>query len=91
MHAALMQRDDHGNDVLPTIRRYDRDLLELLASRLGMPIIYGWLGDAWTPAAEAGMQRWLAENPQGRFGQHRYSLAEWGVTPHLQTLLDADG
>lgn len=47
MHAALMQRDDHGNDVLPTIRRYDRDLLELLASRLGMPIIAGWLGDLW--------------------------------------------
>jgi DNA-binding GntR family transcriptional regulator len=47
MHAALMQRDDHGNDVLPTIRRYDRDLLELLASRLGMPIIADWLGDLW--------------------------------------------
>jgi hypothetical protein len=44
--------------------------------------IYGWLGDAWTPEAEAGMQAWLRANPQGRFGRHQYSLAQWGFTEH---------
>jgi hypothetical protein len=47
MHGALAQRDDPGGDVLPTIRRYERDLLDLLAARLGMPVVTGWLGDLW--------------------------------------------
>lgn len=47
MHVALAQRDDPGGDVLPTIRRYERDLLDLLADRLGMPVIAGWLRDLW--------------------------------------------
>ena len=43
--------------------------------------IYAWLGDAWTPAAESGMRRWLTDNPQGRFGKHSYSLSQWGFSP----------
>lgn len=42
--------------------------------------VYAWLGDEWTPEAEAGMRTWLKDNPHGRFGVHRYSLAEWGFT-----------
>jgi hypothetical protein len=42
--------------------------------------IYSWLGDAWSPAAESGMRAWLEKNPQGRFGRHSYSLAEWGLS-----------
>ncbi len=45
-----------------------------------MKKIYRWLGDEWTPAAEEGMQQWLQENPQGRFGKHTYSLQEWGFS-----------
>ena len=45
-----------------------------------MKQIYDWLGDEWTPAAEAGMRAWLADNPQGRRGAHRYTLEEWGFT-----------
>lgn len=53
---------------------------DLMADPIGqMKRVYGWLGDAWSSAAERGMHGWLAENPQGRFGQHRYSLAEWGL------------
>jgi Sulfotransferase family len=40
--------------------------------------VYGWLGDEWTESAEVGMQAWLTDNPQGRFGSHQYSLEEWG-------------
>jgi hypothetical protein len=42
--------------------------------------VYAWLGDPFSHAAEAGMQGWLRENPQGRFGQHRYSLSQWEFT-----------
>jgi hypothetical protein len=41
--------------------------------------IYAWLGDDFTPQAEAGMTAWLAANPQGRFGSHSYSLEKWGL------------
>lgn len=47
MHAALTQRDDHGGDVLSTIRRYDRDLLDFLVDRLAMPVVAGCLSDLW--------------------------------------------
>jgi hypothetical protein len=54
---------------------------EMTADPLGqMKQIYAWLGDEWTPAAQAGMQAWLAENPQGRFGAHSYNLAQWGLS-----------
>jgi hypothetical protein len=42
--------------------------------------VYAWLDAAWTPAVEAGMQAWLHANPQGKFGKHSYSLAQWGLT-----------
>ena len=45
-----------------------------------MKKIYGWLGDPWTTAAQAGMTAWLTANQQGRFGRHSYSLSEWGFT-----------
>lgn len=56
--------------------------------------IYDWLGDPWTDEAEAGMQRWLASNPQGRFGKHEYALAQWGfdvpaLQPYFADYLDA--
>lgn len=42
--------------------------------------LYAWLGDDFTPRVEAGMTKWLAENPQGRFGQHAYGLEQFGLT-----------
>jgi len=54
---------------------------DLVADPLAqMKKIYAWLGDAWTDIAESGMKAWIEKNPQGRFGQHRYSLAQWGFT-----------
>jgi len=32
------------------------------------------------PAVERTMLGWLAANPQGKHGQHRYSLEEFGLT-----------
>jgi hypothetical protein len=42
--------------------------------------LYAWLGEALTPQALAGMQAWLAANPQGRFGKHAYGLDEFGLS-----------
>lgn len=42
--------------------------------------VYAWLGDDWTDEAAAGMQAWLDDNPQNRFGKHSYSLDDWGFS-----------
>jgi hypothetical protein len=41
--------------------------------------IYARLGEQLSPEAEAKMERFLAENPQGKRGRHRYSLADFGL------------
>jgi Sulfotransferase family len=43
--------------------------------------LYQALGDDFTPAAEASMSKWLADNPQDKFGKHEYKLAQYGLTP----------
>lgn len=54
---------------------------DLLADPLAqMRKVYRWLGDEWTEATEAGMQQWLLDNPQNRYGRHTYSLSQWGFS-----------
>jgi len=43
--------------------------------------LYAALGDDFTAEAEGSMQRWLDDNPQGKFGKHDYKLGEYGLTP----------
>jgi len=68
---------------------------DLVADPLAqMKRIYAWLGDAWSAPAESGMMAWLSANPQGRFGKHSYSLAQWGfskqdLTPYFSDYLRA--
>lgn len=45
-----------------------------------MKKVYAWLDDEWTDVAESGMRSWLDANPQGKFGKHSYSLADWGLS-----------
>jgi Sulfotransferase family len=42
--------------------------------------IYDFAGIEWTPSGEAAMHRWLAENPAGKHGTHRYELGDFGLT-----------
>ena len=57
---------------------------DMVADPIGqLKKVYGWLGDAWTPEAEAGMRGWLAHNPQNKRGKHSYSLEEWGLSRKL--------
>lgn len=61
-------------------RFYDQHYAELVRDPIAqMRALYDWLGDPFTPKAEAGMRAWLEENPQGRFGAHRYSLETYGL------------
>ncbi|MBV8485638.1 MAG: sulfotransferase [Verrucomicrobia bacterium] len=43
--------------------------------------IYARLGEQLSAEAEAKMERFLAENPQGKWGRHKYSLADFGLQP----------
>ena len=42
--------------------------------------LYDWAGDPLLPDVEQAMLGWLARHPQGRFGAHRYSLEQYGLT-----------
>ncbi len=60
---------------------YDLYYDDLVADPLAqMKKLYAFLGDDLSHDAERGMEAWLAQNPQGRFGKHSYSLAQWGFT-----------
>jgi hypothetical protein len=73
---AMNFRDKHGEDSVIDVH-YDA----LLTDPLGeMKKLYAALGDEWTPEAEAGIQGWLDDNPQGKFGKHEYKLAQYGLT-----------
>jgi len=56
--------------------------------------LYADLGDTLSPQAEAAMQAWLDENPQGKFGKHEYALDQYGLsvetlTPMFERYLSA--
>ena len=69
-------RDKHGEDKLIDVHYAD-----LTTDPIGvMKRVYAQLGDPFTPEAEAGIQGWLDENPQDKFGKHEYKLAQYGLT-----------
>jgi len=73
---AHAMRQEIGQD-----RIYDSHYADTMRDPIGqMRRLYAWLGDDFTPEAEAAMSAWLAENPQGKFGQHEYQLAEFGLS-----------
>jgi len=41
--------------------------------------LYAALGDPFTAEAESAMRRWLANNPEDKFGRHEYKLAQYGL------------
>ncbi len=71
----LDYRDAHGEDSI-----IDVHYAALRDDPLGqMKALYAALGDEWTREAEEGMSRWLAANPQDKFGRHEYRLAQFGL------------
>jgi len=42
--------------------------------------LYEFLGEEFTPAARARMQKWRAETPREKHGDHRYDPADFGLS-----------
>ena len=42
--------------------------------------IYDYFGLALSDAAEVAMHAFRADNPQGKHGEHRYALDQWGLS-----------
>ena len=69
-------RDRHGEDKVIDVHYAD-----LLSDPVGeTKKLYAKLGDEWTPQAEAGIQGWVNDNPQDKFGRHEYKLAQYGLS-----------
>ncbi len=69
-------RDKFGED-----RVIDVHYADLLNDPVGETRkLYAKLGDEWTSEAEAGVQRWVNDNPQDKFGRHEYKLAQYGLS-----------
>jgi hypothetical protein len=70
-----------ARDALGEERIIDVHYADLMRDPMGtMRKVYKSLGDELTPAAEAGMSRWLGDNAQDKFGKHEYKLARFGLT-----------
>ena len=81
-------RDKHGEDSVIDVH-YDRMVKDPVGT---MKQLYADLGDEWTTEAEASIQKWVDDNPQGKFGRHDYKLAQYGLSveqlaPHFERYL----
>jgi hypothetical protein len=82
------QAAEHANRIMDARERLGHDRIidvhyaDLLRDPLGaMQKLYRSLGDDFTEGADSAMRKWLADNPQDKFGKHEYKLAEFGLTP----------
>ncbi len=71
-----------ARDALGEDRIIDVHYAELMRRPIEtMRELYKALGDEFTQEAESGMQSWLEDNPQDKFGKHEYKLAQYGLAP----------
>lgn len=82
------QAVQHANRIMDARAKLGRDrIIDVhYADLIRQPIetmrkLYKALGDEFTSAAEEGMRKWLADNPQDKFGKHEYKLGQFGLTP----------
>ena len=72
----MASRDNIGED-----RIIDVHYADMMRDPIGTARkLYAALGDEFTPEAQAGMQAWVDDNPQDKFGRHEYKLAQFGLT-----------
>lgn len=76
---------EHANRMIeiknerPELRVYDLHYAQMMRDPIKeMRNLYKFLGDEFTAEIEVGMQAWLDDNPQGKFGKHAYSLDRFG-------------
>jgi hypothetical protein len=74
---ALVDRDA---GVAPPSQFHDVQYIDLMRDPIGtVARLYAHFGLDFTPVAEERMRRFLAENPKDKNGQHRYTLAQFGL------------
>jgi len=92
-----LDRPDELQDRLGPGGMYNLHYAKFIADPIGeVRKLYAWLGDDFTPAFERSMRQWLVENPQGKFGKHRYDLARFGgsmemLRPHFESYVKKYG
>lgn len=78
---ACTERVDAFRDSRPDVPVHDLRYVDLMADPVGtVRGLYASLGEELSPTAAAGMQAHLDANPKGRFGTHRYDVADFGVS-----------
>ncbi|MYM64168.1 sulfotransferase [Pseudomaricurvus sp. HS19] len=82
----LYQAVEHANRVMDFRDKFgeDRVIDVHYADLMNDPIsamrkLYAGLGDDFTAEAQQGMQDWLDDNPQNKFGKHEYKLSQYGL------------
>lgn len=77
---ACTERVDAFRDARPDVPVHDIRYLDLLADPVGqVRSLYASWGEELSDEAVRGMQKHLDDNPKGRFGSHRYDVADFGV------------
>ena len=81
------QAAEHANRIMDFRDKYGEDKIidahyaDLVSDPVGETRkLYAKLGDEWTPQAQAGVQKWVDDNPQNKFGKHDYKLAQYGLS-----------
>ncbi|MFT4025461.1 MAG: sulfotransferase [Novosphingobium sp.] len=81
------QAAEHANRIMDFRDKFGEDRIidvhyaDLVADPVGETRkLYAKLGDEWTSEAEAGIQGWVNDNPQNKFGKHEYKLAQYGTS-----------
>lgn len=81
------QAAEHANRIMDFRDKYGEDKIidvhyaDLVSDPVGETRkLYAKLGDDWTAEAEAGVQKWVDDNPQNKFGKHDYKLAQYGLS-----------
>jgi Sulfotransferase family len=65
----------------PDLPIFDISYRKLVSDPVAMARqIYDFAGIVWTDAGEAAMHQWLADNPAGKHGAHKYELGDFGLT-----------
>ena len=65
---------------------FDLHFREVLADPLGAAKrVYAHFDLELTPEAEKRMQAWIDDNPRGKYGEHRYTLEQFGLTDRAIT------
>ena len=79
--AAHADRAMDARDAIGEDRIIDVHYAQLMRDPIGeMRKLYAKLGDDFSEGAQAGMQAWLDDNPQDKFGVHEYKLAQYGLS-----------